>query len=69
MPSKHAPCPRIIFLLIDHSVGSGSVSIPDYAQHPMLGKPIADDPIRSGPIYEASWTHALHCVGPQRFPR
>lgn len=47
-------------------VGSGSVSIPDYAQHPMLGKPISDDPIRSGPIYEASWTHALHCVSSQR---
>lgn len=32
----------------------------------MLGKPISDDPIRSGPIYEASWTHALHCVSSQR---
>jgi hypothetical protein len=28
----------------------------------MLGKPITDDPIRSGPLFEASWTHALHCV-------
>lgn len=28
----------------------------------MLGKPIVDDPIRSGPIFEASWTHALHCL-------
>jgi hypothetical protein len=43
-------------------VGSGSVTIPDYEKYPMLGKPITDDPIRSGPIYEASWTHALHCV-------
>jgi hypothetical protein len=43
-------------------VGSGSVSIPDYEQHPMLGKPITTDPIRTGPLFEASWTHALHCV-------
>jgi hypothetical protein len=43
-------------------VGSGSVSIPDYRNHPMLGEPIADDPLRSGPLFEASWTHALHCV-------
>lgn len=43
-------------------LGSGSVSIPDYEQHPMLGKPINDDPIREGPIFEASWTHALHCL-------
>lgn len=28
----------------------------------MLGLPIADDPIRTGAIYEASWTHALHCL-------
>jgi len=45
-------------------VGSGSVSIPDYEQHPMLGKPITTDPIRTGPLFEASWTHALHCVCP-----
>jgi hypothetical protein len=44
------------------TVGSGSVSIPDYRNHPMLGEPIADDPLRSGPLFEASWTHALHCV-------
>jgi len=43
-------------------LGSGSVAIPDYKQHPMLGKPIMDDPIRSGPLFEASWTHALHCL-------
>ncbi|PQE08911.1 Thioesterase domain-containing protein [Rutstroemia sp. NJR-2017a WRK4] len=43
-------------------LGSGTVKIPDYEQHPMLGKPIVDDPIRSGPIFEASWTHALHCL-------
>jgi hypothetical protein len=43
-------------------VGSGSVAIPDYKKYPMLGEPISDDPIRSGPIFEASWTHALHCV-------
>ncbi|KAK6595737.1 hypothetical protein H4I96_10056 [Botrytis cinerea] len=43
-------------------LGSGTVRIPDYEQHPMLGKPIVDDPIRSGPIFEASWTHALHCL-------
>jgi hypothetical protein len=42
--------------------GSGSVSIPDYTNHPLLGEPIADDPLRSGPLFEASWTHALHCV-------
>lgn len=43
-------------------LGSGSVSIPDWEQHPMLGKPITTDPLRSGPIFEASWTHALHCL-------
>lgn len=43
-------------------VGSGTVEIPDWESHPMLGKPIVDDPIRNGSIYEASWTHALHCV-------
>jgi len=46
-------------------VGSGSVAIPDYKKYPMLGEPISDDPIRSGPIFEASWTHALHCVCPK----
>ncbi|UKZ49096.1 hypothetical protein TrVGV298_003335 [Trichoderma virens] len=43
-------------------LGSGSVLIPDYLDHPLLGKPITDDPIRSGPLFEASWTHALHCL-------
>lgn len=43
-------------------VGSGSVKIPDWKQHPMLGQPIVTDPIRTGAIFEASWTHALHCV-------
>ncbi|CZT08288.1 hypothetical protein WAI453_007338 [Rhynchosporium graminicola] len=43
-------------------LGSGTVSIPDWEQHPMLGKPISDDPLRFGPIFEASWTHALHCL-------
>ncbi|KAL7807198.1 hypothetical protein V8C44DRAFT_337943 [Trichoderma aethiopicum] len=43
-------------------LGSGSVIIPDYKDHPLLGNPITDDPIRSGPLYEASWTHALHCL-------
>ncbi|TVY87276.1 Oxidase [Lachnellula willkommii] len=43
-------------------LGSGTVEIPDYEQHPMLGKPIIDDPIHSGAIFEASWTHALHCL-------
>lgn len=43
-------------------LGSGSVAIPDYKQHPRLGNPIVDDPLRSGPIFEASWTHALHCL-------
>ena len=28
----------------------------------MLGEPIDDDPLRTGPIFEASWTHALHCL-------
>lgn len=44
-------------------LGSGTVEIADWESHPMLGKPITDDPIRNGSIYEASWTHALHCVG------
>ncbi|EXJ76932.1 hypothetical protein A1O3_10089 [Capronia epimyces CBS 606.96] len=43
-------------------LGSGSVAIPEYRDHPLLGDPITDDPIRSGPIFEASWTHALHCL-------
>ncbi|KAN0122943.1 protein of unknown function (DUF3328) domain containing protein [Hyaloscypha variabilis] len=43
-------------------LGSGSVAIPDYEQYPMLGKPITTDPIRTGPLFEASWTHALHCL-------
>jgi len=43
-------------------LGSGTVEIPDYKQHPMLGKPIVDDPIHTGAIFEASWTHALHCL-------
>ncbi|ETR96957.1 hypothetical protein M419DRAFT_92860 [Trichoderma reesei RUT C-30] len=43
-------------------LGSGSVLIPDYMNHPLLGNPITDDPIRSGPLFEASWTHALHCL-------
>ncbi|KAL6889188.1 hypothetical protein GGI43DRAFT_387995 [Trichoderma evansii] len=43
-------------------LGSGSVLIPDYSDHPLLGQPITDDPIRSGPLFEASWTHALHCL-------
>lgn len=43
-------------------VGSGSIAIPDYTSHPLLGSPIVDDPIRSGPLFEASWTHALHCL-------
>ncbi|KAF2667142.1 hypothetical protein BT63DRAFT_481585 [Microthyrium microscopicum] len=43
-------------------LGSGSVAIPEHEQYPLLGKPILDDPIRSGPLYEASWTHALHCL-------
>ncbi|KAI9668156.1 MAG: hypothetical protein M1821_000976 [Bathelium mastoideum] len=42
--------------------GSGSVAIPDYKKHPLLGEPIADDPVRTGPLFEASWTHALHCL-------
>jgi hypothetical protein len=44
------------------AVGSGSVAIPEYMNYPKLGQPITDDPIHSGPIFEASWTHALHCV-------
>ncbi|KAH8657406.1 hypothetical protein BGZ60DRAFT_415833 [Tricladium varicosporioides] len=43
-------------------LGSGSVEINDYANYPMLGKPIVDDPIRNGSLFEASWTHALHCL-------
>lgn len=49
-------------MLTVYIVGSGSVLIPDYRDHPLLGDPIIDDPIRSGPLFEASWTHALHCV-------
>lgn len=49
-------------MLKDVLVGSGSVLIPDYSDHPLLGQPITDDPIRFGPLFEASWTHALHCV-------
>ncbi|MCJ1352141.1 MAG: hypothetical protein MMC33_002125 [Icmadophila ericetorum] len=43
-------------------LGSGSVSIPNWRDYPLLGEPIADDPLRAGPIFEASWTHALHCL-------
>lgn len=43
-------------------LGSGSVLIPDYEKYPQLGLPIDDDPIHTGPIFEASWTHALHCL-------
>ncbi|MCJ1233597.1 hypothetical protein MMC14_001555 [Varicellaria rhodocarpa] len=43
-------------------LGSGSVSIPNNRQYPLLGEPITDDPIRSGPLFEAAWTHALHCL-------
>lgn len=50
-------------------LGSGSVAIPEYKQHPLLGDPITDDPIRSGPLFEASWTHALHCVRPSLLPQ
>jgi hypothetical protein len=42
--------------------GSGSVAIPEYRDHPLLGNPITDDPLRSGPLFEASWTHAIHCL-------
>ena len=42
--------------------GSGSLAIPNYRDHPLLGDPITDDPLRSGPIFEASWTHAMHCL-------
>lgn len=48
-------------------MGSGSILVPDYKEHPLLGDPITDDPIRSGPIFEASWTHALHCVSLSNF--
>ena len=43
-------------------LGSGSVSIPEHISYPLLGNPITDDPLRSGPLYEASWTHSLHCL-------
>ena len=43
-------------------MGSGSVAIPDYHKHPLLGEPISDDAARSGPLYEASWAHSLHCL-------
>ncbi|KAH8603102.1 hypothetical protein B0O99DRAFT_20747 [Bisporella sp. PMI_857] len=43
-------------------LGSGSVAIPEHKNYPLLGHPIEDDPVRGGPIYEAAWTHALHCL-------
>ncbi|KPI40195.1 uncharacterized protein AB675_11399 [Cyphellophora attinorum] len=43
-------------------LGSGSVAIPEHESYPLLGNPITDDPLRSGPLYEASWTHSLHCL-------
>lgn len=43
-------------------LGSGSVEIRNYKDYPLLGQPIDDDPDRTGSIYEAAWTHALHCV-------
>jgi hypothetical protein len=48
--------------------GSGSIGISEYRQHPLLGDPITDDPLRSGPLFEASWTHALHCVSKLSLP-
>lgn len=42
--------------------GSGTVAVPNYREHPLLGNPITDDPLRKGPVFEASWTHAIHCV-------
>ncbi|KAM3085753.1 hypothetical protein ACMFMG_002817 [Clarireedia jacksonii] len=48
-------------------LGSGTVRIPNWEKYPMLGTPITDDPIRSGPIFETAWTHALHCVKPPSF--
>lgn len=40
------------------------MTIPDFESHPLLGTPIMDDPLRAGinGLYEASWTHALHCL-------
>lgn len=58
--------PSFYWLLSSQTVGSGSILVPDYKEHPLLGEPITDDPIRSGPIFEASWTHALHCVSEHR---
>ncbi|KAG9235084.1 hypothetical protein BJ875DRAFT_282507 [Amylocarpus encephaloides] len=43
-------------------LGSGSVEIKDYQSYPFIGLPITDDPIRNGSLFEASWTHALHCL-------
>ena len=37
-------------------VGSGSVSIPNHRDYPLLGAPIVND------VFEAGWTHALHCL-------
>lgn len=59
---RTSPSPRPSLLTNTTTVGSGSVEIPDWEQHPMLGKPIVDDPIRTGALFEASWTHALHCL-------
>ncbi|CAG8960095.1 hypothetical protein HYFRA_00010573 [Hymenoscyphus fraxineus] len=43
-------------------LGSGTVNIPEHLNYPKIGKPINDDPTHTGPIYEAAWTHALHCL-------
>lgn len=63
MPRELSPLSTLRYFANCATVGSGSVAIPDYEQYPMLGKPITNDPIRTGPLFEASWTHALHCVG------
>lgn len=63
MPRELPPLSTLRYFANYATVGSGSVAIPDYEQYPMLGKPITNDPIRTGPLFEASWTHALHCVG------
>lgn len=44
------------------SEGGGSVRIDDYKKYPMLGNPVSDDPVRSGPLFEVTWAHSLHCL-------
>ncbi|KAI1005716.1 hypothetical protein K3495_g2498 [Podosphaera aphanis] len=43
-------------------LGSGFISIPDSKSYPRLGKPLTNDPLQNGTLFEASWTHAIRCL-------